>query len=494
MFRKNHLVKINLPGGIIAAGDLYTIVEAASRARVSECCFGARQQLYCKVADTYSEAFFHELEREGIFFEPDGDLHPNIISSYVTEAVFSRSAWVSEGLYKDILGGFDFRPRLKINLVESSQSLIPFFTGHLNFVSSAINNHWHLFIRRPGTNELYAWKTGIYSPDIPRISKLIEEYFFGKGASSTGAWGDELHAAVLASGGFSEAPIPPPLELPPLTVPYYEGFNRYGNKNWLGVYRREELFPLEFLKAVCLVCLQTKIGQLYTTPWKSLLVKGIEDQDLPLWEFALGKHRINVRHASAELNWQMEDFCPEGLRLKRYLVRQFDQEDIRTEGLTFSIKTRKGSGLSGSIIIRKQEGIRPGQLKLLDRYEIQHTPGFDPHSKEYIVFRKDLEKENLFPYLVSLCKEFYRLQNEKAALPTGANALSGSASPPSERQLYRCRHCLTCYDEQYGDPDNGIAAGTSFSSIAAVYCCGVCGAPGTDYIPIEKSPVTVVPL
>jgi hypothetical protein len=49
-------------------------------------------------------------------------------------------------------------------------------------------------------------------------------------------------------------------------VPYYEGFNRYGNKNWLGIYRREELFPLPFLKAVSLICLQTKIGQLYTTP------------------------------------------------------------------------------------------------------------------------------------------------------------------------------------------------------------------------------------
>ena len=490
MFRKNHLVKINLPGGIIAAGDLYTIVEAAGRARVGECCFGTRQQLYCKVSDAHSAAFFRELEQAGIFFESDSDLHPNIVSSYVTEAVLGRSAWVSEGLYKDILQGFDFRPRLKINLVEASQGLIPLFTGHLNFISSAINNHWHLFVRRPGTNELYAWKAGIYSPDIPRISRLIEECLLGPDA----AWGDQLYAAVQSRGAFPEEPVPPPLEQPPLTVPYYEGFNRYGSKSWLGIYRREELFPIDFLKAVCLICFQTKIGQLYTTPWKTLLIKGIEDQDLPIWEFALGKHRINVRHASGELNWQMEDFCPEGLRLKRFLVRQFDQDDIRTEGLTFSIKTRKGSGLSGSIIIRKQESLRPGQLKLLDRYEIHHTQGFDPHSKEYVMYRKDLEKENLFPYLVSLCKEFYRLQNEKAALPVVAGTLPGTQSPLSERTLYRCRHCLTCYDEQFGDPDNGITAGTSFEAISSAYSCGVCGAPGTDYIPIEKSPITIVPL
>ncbi|WP_431215619.1 hypothetical protein ACQ86N_13645 [Puia sp. P3] len=97
MFRKNHLVKINLPGGIIAAGDLYTIVEAADRARVTECCFGTRQQLYCKVSDAYSETFLRQLEQAGIFYESGSDGHPNIISSYVTEAVFSRSALGQRG-------------------------------------------------------------------------------------------------------------------------------------------------------------------------------------------------------------------------------------------------------------------------------------------------------------------------------------------------------------------------------------------------------------
>jgi rubredoxin len=521
MFRKNYLVKINLPGGIIAAGDLYTIVEAAERAKVPDMQFGARQQLYCKVADQYGPPFFRELEQAGIFFETEKESHPNIISSYVTESVFGKSQWVSEGLYKDILAGFDFRPRLKINLVESSQSLIPFFTGHLNFISSTVNNHWHLYVRRPGTNEMFGWKTGVYSPDISRLSRLIEQHLLSslaapgakpsRGAdaaatanaavtanasatASTAAtatrrgvednWGEQLFSAVQSRGIIPDGSTLPSLQLPPFNVPYYEGFNRYGNKNWLGIYRREELFPLPFLKAVSLICLQTKIGQLYTTPWKSLLIKGIEESDLPLWEFALGKFRMNVRHASSELNWQMEDFCPEGLRLKRYLVRLLDQDDIRTEGLTFSIKTRRGSGLSGSVIIRKQEGIRPGQLKLLDRYEIWHTAGFNPHSKEYVLFRKDLEKENIFPYLVSLCKEFYQLQNQQDPIVTPA----GNASS-AEKILYRCLHCLTLYDQQYGDPESGVRPGTSFEQVSADYSCPLCGGPKADFSILEKSTV-----
>jgi rubredoxin len=496
MFRKNYIVKINLPGGIVGAGDLYTIVEAAGRAKVSDMQFGARQQLYCKVADKYGENFFRELEQAGIFFETGEERYPNIISSYVTEAVFGKAQWVSEGLYKDILAGFDFRPRLKINLVENNQSLIPFFTGHINFISSAINNHWFCYIRRPGSNELYRWKAGIYSPDIPRISRLIEEYFLREtpvpGVDDPGspdrdpAWGDQLFTAIQTREAFPSEPVLPPLQLPAFNVPYYEGFSRYGNKHWLGIYRREELFPLSFLKAICLLCLQTKIGQLYTTPWKTLLIKGIEEQDLPLWEFILGKFRINVRHASNELNWQMEDFCPEGLRLKRYLVRLLDQDDIRTEGLTFSIKTRRGSGLSGSVIIRKQEVLRPGQLKLLDRYELWYTAGFNPHSKEYILFRKDLEKENLFPYLVALCKEFYQLQNEKDPLPPEFDRASNTAVP-GEGRVFRCGHCLTHYAEQYGDPEQGIPPGTPFEKIAPDYSCPLCGAPRTDFSALEKN-------
>ncbi|GGA87726.1 rubredoxin [Puia dinghuensis] len=485
MFRKNYNVKINLPGGIVAAGELYSIVEAAGRARVEEMQLGSRQQLFCKVADKYGPAFLKELDQAGIFYETENEVHPNIISSYVAEGVFGRSAWVSEGLYKDILGGFDFRPRLKINLVESSQSFVPFFTGHLNFVSSPVNNHWYLVLRQRGSNRLYYWKAGIYSPEIPRICQLVDECFPLAGEGED--WGQRLAEAVQTRGGFSEQPLLPALRLPEFRLPYYEGFNRSGNKNWLGIYRREELFPLAFLKDVCLIALQTKVGQLYTTPWKSLLIKDIEEHDVPLWEYVLGKYRMNVRHASNELNWQIEDLCPDGLRLKRYLVRLLDQDDIRTEGLSFSVKTKAGSGLPGSVVIRKQEGIRPDQLKLLDRYSIWHTPDFSPHVRETVLYRKDLEKEHLFPYIVSLCKEFYRLQSERhSPLPSQATAMH--AGKEEAAGGWQCCNCLTVYHEQYGDEEQGIAPGTPFAQVASDYACSVCGGSKSEFRPMEKSP------
>lgn len=500
MFRKNYNVKINLPGGIIAAGDLYAIVEAAGKAGVSEVQFGTRQQLFCKVADKYGAAFLHDLEAAGISYEEGEDRYPNIVSSYVTEGVFQNANWVNEGLYKDILDGFDFRPRLKVNLVESRQTFVPFFTGNINFISSDTGNYWHLYLRFPHTTVVYPWRDLIYFRDIPGISRIIEEIMIQEKSRYFGqpdVNGDVLYAAVQARGSFVTQRVSTPLQSPPFSLPYYEGFNRYRDKLWLGIYRREEVFPLSFLRDICLICLRTKIGQLYTTPWKSLIIKDIGQDDRQLWDYALGKHRINVRHASSELNWQVEDLCEEGLRLKRYLVRLFDNDDIRTYGLSFAIRTRFGSGISSSVIIRKQVNNAANQRKALDRYDILYTKDFNPNSSELILFRSDLEKENLGTYLFSLCKYFYELQSKEDLIshqayrqetqprpgPWGRTAGTGG----EKEWVYQCRHCLTLYDAVYGDPDNGQPPGRPFSQTDPDYACPVCGGPKDSFTAIEKS-------
>jgi rubredoxin len=484
MFRKNYLVKINLPGGIVPAGDLYAIVQAAEKARVENVQFGTRQELFFSVADRYGAGFLQELEQAGIPSETNEEFFPNIVSSYVTEDIFQNANWLTEGMYKDILDGFDYKPRLKINLVEASQAFVPFFTGNINFISSDTGNYWYLYVRLPQTNKMYTWKELIYSKDIPRMSRIIEETL----STSPAIDGDEIFEKVSARERFATQPIVAPLKLPSFNLPYYEGFSRYRNKLWLGIYRREELFPLAFLRDLCLICLQTRIGQLYTTPWKSLIIKGIEPGDRKLWDYTLGKYRINVRHASNELNWQVEDNCEEGLRLKRYLVRQFDNDDIRTYGLCFAIKTRPRSGLFGSVIIRRQMGLRPNQRKGLDRYDILYTRDFSANSRDHILFRQDLEKENLVPYLISLCKIFYEQQSQENLVPHEVKAEGGTTreTAPVKEWVFQCRHCLSLYDQQYGDPAAGVGAGVNFEAVADDYACPVCGAPKQDFAAVEK--------
>jgi len=496
MIKKNNTVKINLPGGIVSAGDLFSIVTAAENARISDVQFGTRQQLVIKVTDKNTEDLTQALEQSGINFEINNDRFPNIVSSYVAENVFGNSNWLSEGVYKDILDGFDYLPALKINIIDCDQTFVPFFTGNINFISSGTGNYWYLYIRFPKTTILYRWKYLVYSQDIPLLSKLIEEVIFSDKKSfydQPMADGELLYSIIQAKQNFMYGSATDDLQLPDFTLPYYEGFNRYENKTWLGIYRRDELFDMQFLKDICIICMQTKVGEIYTTPWKSIIVKGIEHAHRKLWDYALGKYRINVRHASNELNWQIEDHCEDGLNLKRYIIRQFDKDDVRTFGLCFAIKTQPKTGLFGSIIIRKGINESANQRKTLDRYDILYTKDFNPNSKIFIVFRKNIEKENLGVYLVSLCKYFYELQSRQDLIVHEIyqqDPVTNNISPAPGPKVFQCKHCFTIYDKEYGDEINGIVAGTLFTDITG-YQCPTCNAPKEDFVEIEKIPCTV---
>lgn len=46
---------------------------------------------------------------------------------------------------------------------------------------------------------------------------------------------------------------------------------------------------------------------------------------------------------------------------------------------------------------------------------------------------------------------------------------------------YVCTVCGFVYDEDLGDPDNGIAPGTKFEDLPADYVCPLCGVSKEDF-------------
>ena len=46
---------------------------------------------------------------------------------------------------------------------------------------------------------------------------------------------------------------------------------------------------------------------------------------------------------------------------------------------------------------------------------------------------------------------------------------------------YVCTYCGYIYDPAAGDPENGIAAGTSFADLPDDWVCPVCGAAKEDF-------------
>lgn len=473
-----HTIKINLPGGYVSAGDLYEILLIAENVGAKNIHFGNRQQLYFNIGDHELETLEMEMLRMGVAYEVDTDEYPNIISSYVCDTIFSYESWLKEGVYRDIFDLFNYQPRLKINLIDQQQTFVPFFSGNLNFISSEISNYWHFYVRFPKTNQFYQWPSLVYSGDIALLAKITEEVIFNQKEHFFDQKVNELffYKTVSSKIPTSLNHRSEPLEVPGFYLPYYEGFNKYGNnKYWLGVYRRNELFPLAFLKDVCSLCIKTRNGQLYTTPWKSIIVKGIEQYDRVTWGVILDRYRLNVRHAANELNWQIEDLCQEGLSLKQQLVREFEEADLRTYRLSFAIKTQPKTGLLGSVVIKKQS---PGI------FAIQHTRDFNPNNKALVPYRDGLSVSELAPRLAELCEHYYSASAEDTTLVNADENKKEGKELARPRMAYQCKNCLSIYDERYGDELNGIPSGTRFESIAT-YTCPVCESAKEDFAVIE---------
>lgn len=484
MARKFNTVKINKRGGLVPAGDLLFIARAAREAGADAIRFGNRQQLLLKIPVERTVAFCDQLKQQELFAELNADIQPNIVSSFAAENVFHQSAWLREGDYRDILDAFTFRPSLKVNLVDKDQCFVPFYTGHLNFITSSLPNYWHLGVRMPRSNDITHWPGLIYSYDIPAFCAVMEELMAAVPEKITYSM-DVLVKGLNERRKFITQPVSEELQLPGFRLPYYEGFNQFGQQTWLGIYRRNELFSLSFIEDLSQLSAQCCI-----TPWKSLIIKNIDPAQRRDWDYVLNRHRINVRHASNELNWVVEDGSEEGLILKRMLVSHFDREDLRTYGLCFAIKLKPGSGLRGSVVIRKLEG--KITRVAMEKFDILYTKDFNPNTRELVLFRSAVKREDLGTYLASLCKYYYEsLQdhgavNHKVYREETQNIQVATHTP--EPLLHQCRFCKTIYDPAFGDLSQGIEKGTAFDSLPDAYVCSTCESPKADFESIVLQP------
>jgi len=51
---------------------------------------------------------------------------------------------------------------------------------------------------------------------------------------------------------------------------------------------------------------------------------------------------------------------------------------------------------------------------------------------------------------------------------------------------YKCIMCGYIYDPAKGDPDNGVNPGTAFEDIPDSWVCPECGAPKTEFEPLDE--------
>ena len=235
----DNLHRILLKGGVTSPGELKDIIGMLEAYGHQEIHLGSRQDLLFRPLENTEN-------NRGNFPDFSTDIitersFQNIVSSYVSADLFEMTNWLKGSTYLYILEGFDFLPKLKINITDPKQRLVPLFNGNINFIASESEDYWFLYVKLPKWEKGAYYPVWIYSWDIVKIAKKIEEVH--EDIHDV----DELFFVLSKNLDTNNKTIDKNLETPYLTFPYYEGVNKMGiEKYWLGLYWRNNNYDLGF--------------------------------------------------------------------------------------------------------------------------------------------------------------------------------------------------------------------------------------------------------
>ncbi|MEM8523768.1 MAG: rubredoxin [Bacteroidota bacterium] len=479
------LNRLLIKGGILSPSELKQIIDLVENAGLDYFHFGSRQDILFpktekleEVAEQFPQFDIEELSQKR---------YHNIMCSYVATDIFASTPWLTSTTYLYILEQFQQKTCLEINITDPQQRLVPLFTGNLNFIASKHTDYWYLYLDLPDYEKAEFYPALIHTWDIATIATAVEEYL--EEAENV----PMLFEFISQNTDTNNRTISEGLSIPFYPFPYYEGMNRMGiDQYWLGLYWRNNRYDLDFLRAMCDLCLECRIGKICITPWKSFIVKGIPRQHKIMWEKFLGSHGINVRHSSLELNWHLPVNDEDALNLKRYLVQNFDQNDISTYGLTFAVSSAYSKKFT-SIVIEKNAplNINP-KFAIRPTYNVCYSQNFDPNSRIYKTYAQDVDQVELPGLLMELSHLYFeQLNEETTTFQSDFEQKKEEKQQLPTEKAHQCSNCFTIYDPAYGDEKAGIEKGTLFEDLPADYVCPTCEAE-KDAFKLLHNAATVV--
>lgn len=465
------LHRILVKGGVLSPAELLRITDLARELGLDGLHLGSRQDILLPLKDEHPEL---KTEHVALGMEAlEKSKTSNISCSYVTADIFPSTPWLTSSTYLYVLEQFQFQPELEVNIVDPRQRMVPLFTGHLNFIASKEEDFWFLYVQLPGWEKMEVFPALFHSWDLARVVRAVSPF-------STAL--PDMKACVARVNDkqrLNTRNIQQGLSVPFYPFPYYEGMNRLDDSHyWLGLYWRNNWYALDFLAAMCRLCMEQRIGKVCITPWKSLIIAGIPEEKRIQWEKLMGRFGINARHSSLELNWHLPVGDQDALRLKQYLVREFDRQDISTYGLTFGIDSPYSRPFTSVIVERQsRQGFVDG-FAVPPTYNVRYARNFDPNTRDYVEYARRVDRAELAELIVELSKLYFEQLNE-----SGQESVRSATLPitkPVGVTVHQCSKCQSIYDEALGDLDQDVSAGTLFEELPADYKCWTCGALKSD--------------
>ncbi|MEN9444787.1 MAG: hypothetical protein RIS47_1677 [Bacteroidota bacterium] len=477
-------IKIFVPGGRLATDSLSHLLETCRLAQVSHFQFGRRQEIILCLPEKQLPYLIQNLGEFDYDTGPHGSYAKhNVITSALAENLCSSNYWIRGGIFLDILDTINWTPSIRVNITDLKQDLVYSFTGDINLIPSDERNFWHIYLRNRIGGDLFYLPSVIHSDDIHRLVRSYEEIHKDTHISLEAKIS---HLEEVLADRLQAISIAPHIKVAEFFN--YEGIHPYAEgKNWIGLYKRETRFSLQDLAAIVSLCRQHQIGHIYTTPWKTILIKEITDAQLTDWKLLLAQSDLNIGQSYAELNWQINDFDDEAQHLKAFLRRELVAHDISSNGVIIGINNNKNYSFSHVIIEKNTFPVRIGTEELAS-YTIYIRKDFNPTFNEFEVFRKWIVKSSL----INILKQVFTLYYEKAyreyatftAQPMNTGKQRQNADSPTDATIHQCPHCQTRYLSEIGDSSQEIPAGTPFAQLPYYYRCPICDTEKFEFVKV----------
>ncbi len=468
-------VEVYCKGGIISPGELRKIAMIAQQFGAVCLQLGTRQEIRFTIKESFAAEFKTRFDLLGFSYSIGIHEHFNILSSCLVKDILNTKVWLTEGEYRDVLESFDFQPRIAINITDPDQYAVPLFTGVLNFIASTVEGYWNVYFSLPEQKEQGWLPILIQSEKISNFSMFVQTCIFAQDKISLNELMEELY--LLDTWNFKKVDAYP--AIPDYHFFSVEGLHAYGSKHWLGIFNTHNEFSISLIDAICVEALESNIGTIYISSWDSFLLKNISTARIVFWEQLLGLYDVSTGHAAHELNWNMNEWNMNSNEVRSYVNDYFRVRDKRIEGLILGVNNEPNDNFYSIKIVEEPLFTLFGK-NFFPVYHIRYKENFNPNNPVDISFMDYVQKKNLPEFISYLTEEYYTAKKVKfdkaVVMPVPLSAIIHK--PKEAFQLsYQCNACLTIYDPQYGDADEGIVAGTSFDELPQNYCCSICSNP-----------------
>ena len=179
---------------------------------------GSRQDILINISEPQINNLEASFQSKLCIIEKNSN--SNISSSYVASDIFQSQSWLTSANYLYILETIRHQPKIKINIVDPRQNLVPLFYGDINFIASDIEEYWYLFIRDPNWSEGSYYPSLINSKDIGAYCDIIEKLWQETQSEI------ELFTIISERMSTDNRSLEKHLQVDIELFPYYEGMHR----------------------------------------------------------------------------------------------------------------------------------------------------------------------------------------------------------------------------------------------------------------------------